>query len=176
MAKKDTKSVAGVRKAYDVDVSYYTICGLGFLLGLATFVFMVVVCFRSKDPGAMQMLVLLDGVMAIFCVYLLVAWLRHRAIFRRKLGYTKAAVERRENGTVRLEFPVGKQRYFIDIPGEERIDPAGMANVWYDTRDPRKVFVAMKEPKEASPFGVANMGVLITLSAIVNAVFFLILK
>ena len=163
-------------RAKDVDVNYYAVCGILFMLGLMLFLFMVVICFMAKKSGSTQMLILLDLLQAVPVLGLLVCYLRMAAICRHKMLYSRAAVERRPDGTARVEFPVGKLRYYLDLGKGEKAESAGMINVWYDSSDPRKIFFGNKAPQKASPYGIANLGVLITLSGIVNAIFFLFLR
>lgn len=122
------------------------------------------------------MLVLLDVLEAIPVAGLLLCYLRMVSICRRKMSYSRAAVERRSDGTARVEYPVGQRRYYLDLAKGEKAEDAGMINVWYDTKDPRNVFFGNKAPEKASPYGIANAGVLLTLSIVVNAIFFLFLR
>ena len=163
-------------RARDVDVTYYAACGIFFLLGLVLFLFMLIVCFMAKKPGSTQMLVLLDLLEAVPLLALLLLWLRTDRICRRKMLYSRAAVERRPNGSARVEYPVGKLRYYLDLSQGEKLESAGMVNVWYDSKEPRNLFFGSKPPKKASPYGIANAGVLLTLSILLNAVFFLLLR
>lgn len=50
-----------------------------------------------------------------------------------------------------------------------------MVNIWYDPDDPRNVFFGLKKPEKASPFALSNIGILLSLSGVVNAVFYLFL-
>ena len=166
----------GAIRARDVDVTYYAVCGILFLLGLVLFLFMVIVCFMAKKTGSTQMLVLLDALEAIPVLSMLLVYFRTNAVCRRKMRFSRAAVERRADGTARVEFPVGQQRYVLTISGGEKQGQAGMINVWYDTKDPRNIFFGNQPPRKASPYGLANAGVLLTLCGILNAVFFLFLR
>jgi len=163
-------------RAKDVDVTYYAACGVLFLLGLILFLFMLIVCFMAKKSGSTQMLVLLDVLEAVPVLTLLVLWLRTDAICRRKMQYSRAAVERRPDGTARVEYSVGKQRYYLDLSQGEKLGSAGMINIWYDGKEARNLFFGNKPPRKASPYGIANAGVLLTLCIILNAVFFLFLR
>lgn len=171
---QNTKS-APIR-AKDVEVTYYAACGVLFLLGLILFLFMLVICFMAKRSGSTQMLVLLDVLEAVPVLALLILWLRTEAISRRKMHFSRAAVERRADGTARVEFPVGKLRYYLDLARGEKLESAGMVNVWYDGKDPRHIFFGSKPPQKASPYGIANAGLLLTLCGILNTVFFLFLR
>lgn len=175
MAKHKKQGPAGAIQAKDVDVNYYSVCGLLFLLGAAVFIFMIVMCFRAKNPGAAQMMALLDAVETVFCLYLFLAWLRLRSVTKRNLGFSRAAVDRRDDDIARLEFPVGSKHYYIDVP-KSTVGEAGMVNVWYDPKKPENIFVTEKKPTKPSPFGLANMSLLITLTVIVNIVFFAFLR
>lgn len=163
-------------RARDVDVNYYAVCGILFMLGLALLLFMVVVCFMAKQPGSTQMLVLLDMLQGIPMLGLLICYLRMAAICRRKMKYTRAAVDRRTNGTARVEFAVNQVRYYLDLGKGEKAASAGMINIWYDPANPKHVFFGSKAPQKASPYGIANLGVLLVLSGIVNGIFFLFLR
>ena len=169
------KPSGGPIRARDSEVNYFTASGILFLLGMLVFLFMLVLCFRAKQPGSSRMLILLDGVEAVLLVYLALVYRRHRRILRKKLGYSRAAVDRHPDGTARLEFPVAGVRYCLDVPKEEKIEQNGMVNVWYDPDDPRNVFFGKKEPQKASPFALANIFLLLALSGVVNAVFYLFL-
>jgi len=153
-------------RAKDVDVTYYAACGVLFLLGLILFLFMLIVCFMAKKSGSTQMLVLLDVLEAVPVLTLLVLWLRTDAICRRKMQYSRAAVERRPDGTARVEYSVGKQRYYLDLSQGEKLGSAGMINIWYDGKEARNLFFGNKPPRKASPYGIANAGVLLTLCII----------
>lgn len=74
-----------------------------------------------------------------------------------------------------LEFSVSGVRYRLDVPREEKLDGSGMVNIWYDPDDPRNVFFGLKKPEKASPFALSNIGILLSLSGVVNAVFYLFL-
>jgi|GEM_PF-4635342 len=160
-------------RAKDVEVSYYTVTGLLFLIGMILFIFMVVLCFNAKKPGTAQMLLLLDMIQAVLLVYLLLTYRSVNKLAHRRLGFSRGAVERRSDGTARLEYSVASVHYYIELAKEEK--SAGMVNVWYDTNDPKNIFLCNQKPKKASPFALANFGVLLFLSLVTNAVFFLFL-
>lgn len=176
MAKKKKQAPDGPIRARDTEVNYYTVCGLMFLLGMIVFFFMIYLCFRARRPGSTQMLILLDCVEAVLLIYLLLSWRQLKRILGRRLGYSRAAVDRHPDGSARLEFPVGSTRYCLDVPKEQKIEGAGMVNVWYDPVDPRNCFFGQNKPEKASPFGIANFGLLLTLTGILNLVFFLFLR
>lgn len=165
----------GPIRARDSEVNYYTASGILFLLGLVVFLFMIVLCFRAKQPGSSRMLLLLDGVEAVFLLYLALLYHRQRRILRKKLGYSRAAVDRRPDGSSRLEFSADAAHYCLDVPREEKIAESGMVNIWYDPDDPRNVFFGKKKPEKASPFALTNLGLLVLLCGLVNAVFYLFL-
>lgn len=79
------------------------------------------------------------------------------------------------DGSAVLEFSVSGVRYRLDVPREEKLDGSGMVNIWYDPDDPRNVFFGLKKPEKASPFALSNIGILLSLSGVVNAVFYLFL-
>lgn len=164
----------GPIRARDTDVNYFSVSGLLFLLGLLMVIFLVVFCFRAKRPGSRELVLLLDACEAVVLGYLLLTYRRHKKILARHLGFTRAAVERLGNGGARLEFPVGAKRYVLEVPKEEKLEQSGMVNVWYDPVDPANVFLGLKAPEKASPFALANFGLLLTLSVIVNVIFFII--
>ncbi len=162
-------------KAKDVEVGYYTVTGLIFLVGMILFVFMVVLCFNAKKSGATQMLILLDAVQVVMVVYLLLTYRHIKKIVEKRLGFSRGAVERPGDGSARLEYSVASVPSCMDLAKEEKVGSAGMTNVWYDPDDPRNIFLCNEKPKKASPFALANVGLLLVLSGIVNAVFFLFL-
>ena len=164
----------GPIRARDTDVNYFSVSGLLFLLGLLMVIFLVVFCFRAKRPGSRELVLLLDACEAVVLGYLLLTYRRHKKILARRLGFTRAAVEQLENGGARLEFPVGAKRYVLEVPKEEKLEQSGMVNVWYDPVDPTNVFLGLKAPEKASPFALANFWLLLTLSVIVNVIFFII--
>jgi len=166
----------GTLRARDVDVTYYAICGILFLLGLVLFLFMLLICFMAKKSGSTQMLVLLDVLEVIPVCSLLLVFFRTDAVYRRKMKFSRAAVERRADGTARVEYSAGQQRYTLTLSNGEKQGQAGMISIWYDTKDPRNLFFGNQPPKKASPYGIANAGVLLSLCGILNAVFFLFLR
>lgn len=170
------KEPTGAVRAKDVDVTYYAACGILFVMGLILLLFMLIVCFMARKSGSTQMLVLLDALLTVPVALLTAFYLRTNAVCRRKSRFTRAAVERRADGTARVEYSVGQQGYYLELAQGEKLGSAGMTNVWYDTKDPRNMFFGNKPPQKASPYGIANAGVLITLCGILNAVFFLFLR
>lgn len=169
------KPSGGPIRARDSEINYYAASGMLFLLGLVLFIFMAVLCFRAQRPGSSQMLLLLDGLQAVLIFYLAFLYGRQRRILRKKLGYSRAAADRRPDGSAVLEFSVSGVRYRLDVPREEKLDGSGMVNIWYDPDDPRNVFFGLKKPEKASPFALSNIGILLSLSGVVNAVFYLFL-
>lgn len=172
---KQPKQTGAIR-AKDVDVTYYAVCGILFLLGLVLFLFMLIICFMAGKSGSTQMLVLLDVLEGIPVLSLLLVYLRIDAVCRRKMRFTRAAVERHPDGTAKVEFSAEHQRYWLALSSGEKQGQAGMINVWYDTKDPRNTFFGNQPPRKASPYGLANAGVLLVLCGILNAVFFLFLR
>ena len=151
MAKKKKQAPDGPVRARDTEVNYYTVCGLMFLLGMIVFFFMIYLCFRARRPGSTQMLILLDCVEAVLLIYLLLSWRQLKRILGRRLGYSRAAVDRHPDGSARLEFPVGSTRYCLDVPKEQKIEGAGMSMSGMTPSIPATASSARTSPRRPRP-------------------------
>ena len=107
MAKKKKQAPDGPVRARDTEVNYYTVCGLMFLLGMIVFFFMIYLCFRARQPGSSQMLILLDCVEAVLLIYLLlsVSFIRIATGKRgaAKIKYSEKPMKRSSQGAALLK-------------------------------------------------------------------------